>query len=73
MKPAFPRSTAWWWFGCKSAPQGTVGNALTRGSLQSEGDNGNGDYDVAERDQHLKHHDVGNYGDFDTGETNIKR
>lgn len=23
--PAFPRSTAYWWLGCKSAPPGTVG------------------------------------------------
>lgn len=24
--PAFPRSTAYWWFGCKSANRGTLGN-----------------------------------------------
>ncbi|XP_018051915.1 PREDICTED: matrix metalloproteinase-14 [Atta colombica] len=24
--PAFPRSTAYWWFGCKSANKGTLGN-----------------------------------------------
>lgn len=23
--PAFPRSTAFWWLGCSSAPRGTVG------------------------------------------------
>lgn len=23
--PAFPRSTGYWWFGCKSAPSGTIG------------------------------------------------
>lgn len=23
--PAFPRSTAYWWFGCKEAPAGTIG------------------------------------------------
>lgn len=68
MKPAFPRSTAWWWFGCKKAPQGTVGNEYSRGYLT---DGGNGDYDGAEKDQHLQHHDVGSYGDFDTGETNL--
>ncbi|XP_014475594.1 PREDICTED: matrix metalloproteinase-14 isoform X3 [Dinoponera quadriceps] len=26
--PAFPRSTAYWWFGCKSANRGTLGNEL---------------------------------------------
>jgi len=25
-EPAFPRSTAYWWFGCKSANRGTLGN-----------------------------------------------
>lgn len=24
-KPAFPRSTGYWWLGCSSAPRGTVG------------------------------------------------
>ncbi|XP_028129859.1 matrix metalloproteinase-14 isoform X2 [Diabrotica virgifera virgifera] len=24
--PAFPRSTAYWWFGCKDAPAGTIGS-----------------------------------------------
>ena len=24
--PAFPRSTAYWWFGCRSANKGTLGN-----------------------------------------------
>lgn len=24
--PAFPRSTAYWWFGCKEAPKGTIGS-----------------------------------------------
>ncbi|EFN76651.1 Matrix metalloproteinase-14 [Harpegnathos saltator] len=27
-EPAFPRSTAYWWFGCKSANRGTLGNEL---------------------------------------------
>ncbi|XP_050302465.1 matrix metalloproteinase-14 isoform X2 [Anthonomus grandis grandis] len=26
--PAFPRSTAFWWFGCKDAPQGTIGTSV---------------------------------------------
>lgn len=25
-EPAFPRATAFWWFGCKSASRGTLGN-----------------------------------------------
>ncbi|XP_018571216.1 matrix metalloproteinase-14 isoform X2 [Anoplophora glabripennis] len=25
--PPFPRSTAYWWFGCKSAPAGTIGTS----------------------------------------------
>ncbi|XP_057652121.1 matrix metalloproteinase-14-like isoform X2 [Diorhabda carinulata] len=25
--PAFPRSTAYWWFGCKDAPAGTIGTS----------------------------------------------
>lgn len=24
--PAFPRATAYWWFGCRSANKGTLGN-----------------------------------------------
>lgn len=24
--PAFPRASAYWWFGCKSAGRGTLGN-----------------------------------------------
>ncbi|XP_025830615.1 matrix metalloproteinase-14 isoform X3 [Agrilus planipennis] len=27
--PAFPRSTAYWWFGCKSSPRGTIGTRFT--------------------------------------------
>lgn len=38
--PAFPRSTAFWWLGCKSAPQGTIGgNArISDGTFLSEED-----------------------------------
>lgn len=28
--PAFPRSTAYWWFGCRSANKGTLGNSINR-------------------------------------------
>lgn len=36
---AFPRSTAYWWFGCKNAAKGTLGrsNSNSRGYLQEEG------------------------------------
>lgn len=34
--PPFPRSTAYWWFGCKSAPSGTVGTSESRGWLVGE-------------------------------------
>lgn len=34
---AFPRSTAYWWFGCKSAARGTLGRQNSRGYLQEEG------------------------------------
>lgn len=34
--PPFPRSTAYWWFGCKSAPSGTIGTSESRGWLVGE-------------------------------------
>ncbi|KAJ8942861.1 hypothetical protein NQ314_009924 [Rhamnusium bicolor] len=34
--PPFPRSTAYWWFGCKEAPSGTVGTSESRGWLVGE-------------------------------------
>lgn len=34
--PAFPRSTAYWWFGCQDAPAGTIGTSESRGWLQDE-------------------------------------
>lgn len=37
VNPAFPRSTAYWWFGCKSATRGTLGTDNSRGFLQEEG------------------------------------
>ncbi|XP_030765462.1 matrix metalloproteinase-14 isoform X3 [Sitophilus oryzae] len=35
--PAFPRSTAYWWFGCQDAPSGTVGSSESRGWLVDGG------------------------------------
>lgn len=35
--PAFPRSTAYWWFGCKDAPQGTIGSSESRWSGLDDG------------------------------------
>ncbi|CAG9863528.1 unnamed protein product [Phyllotreta striolata] len=34
--PAFPRSTAYWWFGCKGAPTGTIGSSELRKSVVDE-------------------------------------
>ncbi|KAJ8920934.1 hypothetical protein NQ315_015727, partial [Exocentrus adspersus] len=34
--PPFPRSTAYWWFGCKNAPSGTIGTSESRGWLVGE-------------------------------------
>lgn len=38
--PAFPRSTASWWFGCQSAPRGTIGSSHPRGWLKENDDIG---------------------------------
>ncbi|XP_060516534.1 matrix metalloproteinase-14 isoform X3 [Cylas formicarius] len=38
--PAFPRSTAYWWFGCKDAPAGTIGTSESRGWLLGDGESG---------------------------------
>lgn len=51
--PAFPRSTANWWFGCKSAPRGTIGTTYSRAGLtygeESDSTRNNADgYDVFE-------------------------
>lgn len=66
MNPAFPRSTAWWWFGCKKAPRGTVGNELSRNQLTLDDTD-----DVAERYKPLQHQDVIDEYDSsdDSGET----
>ncbi|KAJ8978894.1 hypothetical protein NQ317_008873, partial [Molorchus minor] len=34
--PPFPRSTAYWWFGCKESPAGTIGTSESRGWLVGE-------------------------------------
>ncbi|KAL1513726.1 hypothetical protein ABEB36_003098 [Hypothenemus hampei] len=34
--PAFPRSTGYWWFGCKDAPAGTIGTSESRGWYKGE-------------------------------------
>ena len=34
--PAFPRSTPSWWFGCQSAPRGTIGKSSPREWLKEE-------------------------------------
>lgn len=49
--PAFPRSTAFWWLGCSSAPRGTVGgNArLTETHAQAEDDVGDILFDAGMR------------------------
>lgn len=35
--PAFPRSTAYWWFGCTNAPSGTIGTSESKGWLVDGG------------------------------------
>ncbi|KAI4487929.1 hypothetical protein M0802_011691 [Mischocyttarus mexicanus] len=35
-EPAFPRATAYWWFGCKSASKGTLGNIRWQGESPEE-------------------------------------
>ncbi|XP_024943528.1 matrix metalloproteinase-14 isoform X4 [Cephus cinctus] len=34
--PAFPRASGYWWFGCRSASKGTLGNVQWLGELPSE-------------------------------------
>lgn len=34
--PAFPRSTAYWWFGCKDKPSGTIGTSESKAWLLDE-------------------------------------
>ncbi|XP_076254161.1 matrix metalloproteinase 1 isoform X12 [Rhynchophorus ferrugineus] len=46
--PAFPRSTAYWWFGCSNAPSGTVATGESRGWLVGEesGPQDNNGFDI---------------------------
>ncbi|XP_046410034.1 matrix metalloproteinase-14 isoform X1 [Neodiprion fabricii] len=53
--PAFPRANGYWWFGCRSASKGTLGNVqwlgetpsvLTNGNLEEVGGDLLGDEDV---------------------------
>lgn len=36
--PAFPRSLAYWWLGCSSAPRGTVGGNARISSVTHDAD-----------------------------------
>ncbi|XP_011311133.1 matrix metalloproteinase-14 isoform X2 [Fopius arisanus] len=64
--PAFPRATAYWWFGCRSASRGTLGNIQWKntypyrsGNLEEHGDDLNHDdvddivLDAGETDEQL--------------------
>lgn len=54
VNPAFPRSIAYWWFGCMNAPKGTIGTDLTRGWMTD----GEGEY---ADDANKLYHDTENY------------
>lgn len=45
--PAFPRSTAHWWFGCKEAPRGTIGTLgfISEADESDDSNNSPGDFD----------------------------
>ncbi|KAK0158536.1 hypothetical protein PV328_009527 [Microctonus aethiopoides] len=36
-EPAFPRATAYWWFGCRSASRGTLGNVMWKNGYSNGG------------------------------------
>ncbi|KAG5893486.1 hypothetical protein JTB14_010537 [Gonioctena quinquepunctata] len=57
--PAFPRSNAYWWFGCKDAPSGTIGTSESRGWLVDEESSSNPQFDTAHNDT-----DTGEYHDM---------
>lgn len=42
VNPAFPRSTAFWWYGCKNMPKGTIGTSDSRNNIAHE----ESDYDT---------------------------
>lgn len=55
--PAFPRSTAYWWFGCKSANRGTLGNDHWQFTFASN-------LDVADTDTYDDYGSLDNVGDI---------
>ncbi|XP_048518549.1 matrix metalloproteinase-14 isoform X2 [Dendroctonus ponderosae] len=64
--PAFPRSTAYWWFGCQDAPSGTVGTSESRGWLQ-DGEDGT----VPMDDQNGFDMDAGVYHDSSSDDSSL--
>ncbi|XP_070160770.1 matrix metalloproteinase-14-like isoform X1 [Polyergus mexicanus] len=54
--PAFPRATAYWWFGCKSANRGTLGNDHWPFAF--------GNLDVADSDTHNDYDNLDSVGDI---------
>lgn len=63
--PAFPRSTAYWWFGCQDAPSGTVGTSESRGWLQ-------GGEGVQFDDQNGFDMDAGEHHDFASNDSSLQ-
>ncbi|CAH1280556.1 unnamed protein product [Diabrotica balteata] len=57
--PAFPRSTAYWWFGCKDAPAGTIGSSESmRGTLIGEESSYPKFFDTSNDNDTDVHHDM---------------
>lgn len=55
--PAFPRATAYWWFGCKSANRGTLGNDHWPFAFASN-------LDVADSDTYSDYDNLDSVGDI---------
>ncbi|XP_074113282.1 stromelysin-3-like isoform X1 [Cotesia typhae] len=68
--PAFPRATAFWWFGCKSASRGTLGNIAWKNNYSVDPSE-NGNLENNGGDFLSDDYDKGNDGEimFDTGST----
>lgn len=66
--PAFPRATAFWWFGCKSASRGTLGNIAWKNNYSVDPSE-NGNLENNGGDFLSDDYDKGNDGEimFDTG------
>ncbi|XP_022914436.2 matrix metalloproteinase-14 isoform X2 [Onthophagus taurus] len=47
--PAFPRSAAYYWFGCQSAPTGTIGTPIYKEGLHEGDDDGYDSFDAVIR------------------------